>query len=138
VHYHTRKIELFQIIINPPEAPVEGKTTYSSKRLGHHALIKAISKSSFFVSCKQITEQPLLLIEFIRANYLDFPLRPLMFQHSINHILRKFITIRRYTNKTERLKQSLLNCPLPGEKPAVSWVTLLQVAYHTSSQQLLE
>jgi membrane-associated PAP2 superfamily phosphatase len=91
---------LFQIIINPPEAPTEGMKTYSSKRLGQQALIKARSKFSFFVSYKQMTEQPLLLIAFISANCFDLALRPLMFQHKTNHFLRKFITIKRDTNNT--------------------------------------
>jgi hypothetical protein len=85
-------MELFQIIINPPEAPLEGTNTYSSKLLGQQDLIKAILKSYFLVSCKQTTEQPLILIAFIRANCLVLALIPLIFQHNANHFLRKFIT----------------------------------------------
>jgi hypothetical protein len=82
------KRELFHMIINPPEAPVEGTYTNSSKEAGQQDLRNALSNSCFLVSYKQITEQPLNLIAFIRASCFDLALSPRIFQHKINHFFK--------------------------------------------------
>jgi hypothetical protein len=86
------KTELSQIIIKPPEAPSEGIYTKSSNLLGQHNLIKAISKWNFFVSCKQTTEHPLILIAFISANCLECAFQPLIFEQSTIHFFKRVIT----------------------------------------------
>jgi hypothetical protein len=51
---------LAHIISKPPDAPSEGTKANLSSRLGAKDLMKLISMSSFFVSCRQTIEAELL------------------------------------------------------------------------------
>ena len=81
------KIELFQPIRMPPEAPADGEKANLSKRLGANFLIKEWSKASFFVYCRQYTKHALSSIFALTASVLPSLLRPLMFQFSTFQLL---------------------------------------------------
>ena len=83
------KTELFQIIMMPPDAPIEGAKTNLSNHLGQKDLINAKSKDSRLVSWIHSTEQPLVSIAFLRAKVLASELMPLMF-HDLFMSERKF------------------------------------------------
>jgi hypothetical protein len=51
------KMEDFQMMMIPPEAPIEGMNSKASKVGGQILLINIISKEYFFVSWRQITSQ---------------------------------------------------------------------------------
>jgi hypothetical protein len=59
---------LFQIMMDPPEVPFEGRNSKHSKPRGQKFLIKEISKWERFVSCKhtisQLFSKILSLMEF--------------------------------------------------------------------------
>src|SRR4051812_45022479 len=61
--------ELFQMIIKPPEAPLEGRNSYLVNFGGQNFLMKEISETSFLVSWRQIMSQPDSSILFLRATH---------------------------------------------------------------------
>jgi hypothetical protein len=83
------KIELFQQIKTPPEAPLEGENANLSKRLGASFLIQELSKLLLFVSCRQKITQPLSSTLFLIASHLSSELMPLTFQHNTFQFLKK-------------------------------------------------
>ena len=85
------KIALFQIVAIPPEAPLEGIKQYLSNRRGQQDLIKALSKEDFFVSCKQITAQPLEVIALESASCLASEFSPRTFQHRTFQLTKRGI-----------------------------------------------
>ena len=74
------KIELFQTVRRPPDAPREGTKENLSNHLGQHVIIKERSINGFFVSGRQTMEQPLVEIAFERAKCLSGEFKPRTFQ----------------------------------------------------------
>ena len=93
------KTALFQMVAIPPDAPREGTKSNLSNLHGQQDLMKALSKDCFFVSCKQITAQPLELIALESANCLASEFSPRTFQQRMFQLTKRGI---RMINKVIR------------------------------------